>query len=332
MDSFSETECYESTIEETIRKNLEDLKITGKYDEESVETVELEFLVARSLTGAERNRKFMGIYRKILHVKNGNKISAEENILPKGVNEAKKRLFALKISNKLMHILNEFNKCSSGTESKKENCKSVYLRFVSNVNREFKRKALASGISSEEFKKIRDSVWNHYIKVRVVLIYPKGFKEIKSSPPSSLLSLASIVKDDCEIKIIDMDFEPLDFLESHKVDIIGIQLHDPATYSQDQLCHLADLLIKLRKFNALIVAGGWGGKSKAYVESGLVDVLTCGLPGTLEQPFSFKEIINAVKERRINPKNLREIPGIIFRDGERIIETSSWMSRKKKRK
>jgi len=178
-----------------------------------------------------------------------------------------------------------------------------------------------------------DNIIEHKKDVNVVLIYPAGFKDIKESPPTSLLSVAGIIKDICKVKIIDLDFEELDYLESNKVDIIGIQLYDPATYSQDQLSYLTNLLDKLRKFNALIVVGGWGGKSTVYLESGFVDILLCGLPGTLEQPLSFREIINAIaiKEKKIDTTILRKINGIMFYDNNKIIKTGSFIQDEKQK-
>ncbi|MEM1667015.1 MAG: cobalamin-dependent protein [Nitrososphaerota archaeon] len=158
--------------------------------------------------------------------------------------------------------------------------------------------------------------------MRVCLISPPYASAVKSvvgisSPPLGLAYLASMIKDEHEVKIIDSNVLNYGFedikkeLKNFGPDIVGITSTTPSIY---EAYKVADIAKKVNE-NCIVVIGGPHVTflpEEVLMECKSIDIVVLG-----EGEETFRELVNAV-ERGLP---LEDVKGITFRKHEKIVVT-----------
>ncbi len=158
--------------------------------------------------------------------------------------------------------------------------------------------------------------------LRVCLISPPYASAVKSvvgisSPPLGLAYLASMIKDEHEVKIIDSNVLNYGFedikkeLKNFGPDIVGITSTTPSIY---EAYKVADIAKKVNE-NCIVVIGGPHVTflpEEVLMECKSIDIVVLG-----EGEETFRELVNAV-ERGLP---LEDVKGITFRKHEKIVVT-----------
>jgi radical SAM superfamily enzyme YgiQ (UPF0313 family) len=158
--------------------------------------------------------------------------------------------------------------------------------------------------------------------MKILLIEPNTYSVIKkafgvSGPPLGLAYLAAYVRGKNEVKIVDalsLDYNQEELkneIKNFKPDIIGISAF--ATPASNKVYEDA-MLGKSVNPNTIVVVGGAHATFTAKEmlnECKAIDVVVIG-----EGEETFKELVNTIKEG----KNLKDVEGIVFRQGRKIIE------------
>lgn len=156
----------------------------------------------------------------------------------------------------------------------------------------------------------------------IVLVYPKTGSDIKPSiaPPHGLLAIAALPdKAGYDVKIIDQRLHSnwkellIKELKTNPI-LVGI-----TTMTGTPLRYALNIAKVIRNESTIPIV--WGGPHSVVlpeqtIQSKYVDIVCLG-----EGDYTLKEIADALS--CINPKNLKEIKGIMYLDGNNIVTTEN---------
>ncbi|MEM3566843.1 MAG: radical SAM protein [Candidatus Bathyarchaeia archaeon] len=159
--------------------------------------------------------------------------------------------------------------------------------------------------------------------MKVCLVSPPHSSAVKSvigvsSPPLGLAYLASVIRDEHDVRIVDsnvLDYSLDDVrreLKNFYPDVVGITSSTPSIYEAYKVAEVA----KSVRDDCTVVLGGPHATflpEEALTECRSIDVIVQG-----EGEETFQKLINAID----HGTRLEEVRGIAFREGDKIVATN----------